>query len=185
MAEKAIILIGVKETLTALKEFDKDAVKGFNKVISSELRGARDEARNKVDKIGSSQTDTPMRGWRKVEPTNPSATSRGGKGWPAWDTGAIKTGIVSTRAAGKVRADYTTSAGALLNKSAAGAIFEVGGRLGGSGRFIENLNWFGKASRLIWWAVDKNKTEIENKIESAFNDAKATLQKHLDTNKKG
>ena len=78
MAQEAIILVGVKETLTALKEFDKDAVKGFNKVISSELKGARDEARNKVDKIGSSQTDTPMRGWRKVEPTNPSKTSRGG-----------------------------------------------------------------------------------------------------------
>lgn len=185
MAEKAIILVGVKETLTALKEFDKDAVKGFNKIITSELRGARDEARNKVDKIQNKTTETPMRGWRTVEPTNPSKTSRGGKGWPAWDTGAIKTGIVSTRASGKVRSDYTTSAGALLNKSAAGAIFEIGGRLGGSGRFVENLNWFGKASRLIWWAVDKNKAEIETKIESAFNDAKATLQKHLDTNKKG
>ena len=183
MAEEAIVLTGVRETLAALKKFDENAVKGFNKVVSSELRGARDEARNKVDKIGSSQTDTPMRGWRKVEPTNPSKTSRGGKGWPAWDTGAIKTGIVSTRAQGKVRADYTTNAGALLNKSAAGAIFEVGGRLGGSGRFIENLNWFGKASRLIWWAVDKNKTEIEKKISDALEDAKKTLQKHLDTEK--
>jgi hypothetical protein len=185
MAEKAFVLTGVKETLAALKKFDEDAVKGFNKVISAELRGARDEARNKVDKIGSSQSDTPMRGWRKVEPTNPSKTSRGGKGWPAWDTGAIKTGIVSTRAQGKVRADYTTSAGALLNKSAAGVIFEVGGRLGGSSRFIENLNWFGKASRLIWSVVDKNKSEIEKKISNALDDAKKTLQQHLDTSGKG
>ena len=183
MAEKAIILIGVKETLTALKKFDEEAVKGFNKVLSAELRGARDEARNKVDTIGSSQTDTPMRGWRKVEPTNPRASSRGGKGWPAWDSGAIKTGIVSTRAQGKVRADYTTSAGALLNKSAAGAIFEVGGRLGGSGQFRQNLNWFGKASRLIWWSVDKNKAEINRKIEDAYEDAKKILQRHLDTEK--
>ena len=183
MAEEAIVLTGIKETLAALKQFDENAVKGFNKVISTELRDARDQARNKVDKIGSSQTDTPMRGWRKVASTNPSATSRGGKGWPAWDTGAIKTGIVSTRAQGKVRADYTTNAGALLNKSAAGAIFEVGGRLGGSGRFIENLNWFGKASRLIWWAVDKNKAQIEKKISDALEDAKKTLQKHLDTEK--
>ena len=185
MADNAIVLVGVKETLAALKKFDEDAVKGFNKVVTSELKIARDQARNKVDKIGSSQSDTPMRGWRKVEPKNPSKTSRGGKGWPAWDTGAIKTGIVSTRAQGKVRADYTTSAGALLNKSAAGAIFEVGGRLGGSGRFIENLNWFGKASRLIWWSVDKNKAEIEKKISDALDDAKKSLQRHLDTKKKG
>jgi hypothetical protein len=183
MAEKAFVLIGVKDTLAALKKFDEDAVKGFNKVLSAELRGARDEARNKVDTIGSSQTDTPMRGWRKVEPTNPSATSRGGKGWPAWDTGAIKTGIVSTRAQGKVRADYTTSAGALLNKSAAGAIFEVGGRSGGSGQFRQNLNWFGKASRLIWWSVDKNKAEINRKVQDAYEDARKTLQRHLDTEK--
>ena len=185
MAEKAFVLIGVKDTLAALKEFDQDAVKGFNKVVTSELKIARDQARNKVDKIQSRNSDTPMSGWRKVEPKNPSKTSRGGKGWPAWDTGAIKTGIVSTRAEGKVRADYTTSAGALLNKSAAGAIFEVGGRLGGSGNFIENLNWFGKASRLIWWAVDKNKAEIEKKISDALDDAKRTLQQHLNTNKKG
>lgn len=185
MAEEVVVLRGVKETLAALKKFDEDAVKGFNKVISAELRQARNEARNKVDKIGSSQTDTPMRGWRKVEPTNPSATSRGGKGWPAWDTGAIKTGIVSTRAKGKVRADYTTSAGALINKSAAGVIFEVGGRLGGSGQFIQNLNWFSKASRLIWSVVDKSKAEIEKKIADALEDAEKTLQRHLNTNKKG
>jgi Tfp pilus assembly protein FimT len=185
MAEKAFVLIGVKDTLAALKKFDEDAVKGFNKVLSAELRGARDEARNKVDTIGSSQTDTPMRGWRKVEPTNPRASSRGGKGWPAWNSSAIKTGIVSTRAQGKVRADYTTSAGALINKSAAGVIFEVGGRLGGSGQFIQNLNWFSKASRLIWSVVDKSKAEIEKKIADALEDAERTLQQHLNTNKKG
>jgi hypothetical protein len=185
MADNAIVLIGVKETLAALKKFDEDAVKGFNKVVSSEIRGARDQAKNRVDKIGSSQTDTPMRGWRKVEPTKPRANSRGGKGWPAWDTGAIKTGIVSTRAQGKVRADYTTSAAALLNKSAAGAIFEVGGRRNSGGQFIQNLNWFGKASRLIWSVVDDSKAEINKKINDAYEDAKANLQRHLDTNKKG
>ena len=185
MAEEAIVLTGIKETLAALKQFDENAVKGFNKVVTSELKIARDQARNKVDKIQNKTTETPMRGWRTVEPTNPSKTSRGGKGWPAWDTGAIKTGIVSTRAQGKVRADYTTSAGALLNKSAAGVIFEVGGRLGGSGQFIQNLNWFSKASRLIWSVVDKSKAEIEKKIADALEDAERTLQQHLNTNKKG
>lgn len=185
MADNAIVLIGVKETLAALKKFDEDAVKGFNKVVSTEIRGARDEAKNRVDKIGSSQTDTPMRGWRKVEPKNPRANSRGGKGWPAWDASAIKTGIVSTRAQGKVQADYTTNAAALLNKSAAGAIFEVGGRRNSGGQFTQNLNWFGKASRLIWSVVDNSKAEINKKIDDAYEDAKKILQRHLDTDKKG
>jgi hypothetical protein len=185
MAEKAFILVGVKETLAALKKFDEDAVKGFNKVISAELRGARDQARSKVDKITSQNSDTPMQGWRTVEAKNPRKTTRGGRGWPAWNAGEIKTGIVSTRAQGKVRADYTTSAGTLLNKSAAGAIFEVAGRRKAGGQFTENLNWFGKASRLIWSVVDKQGPEIEKKIYDALKDAEDTLQRHLNTNKKG
>jgi hypothetical protein len=52
-----------------------------------------------------------------------------------------------------------------------------------SGRFIENLNWFGKASRLIWSVVDNTKAEIQKKIDDAYEDAKKTLQKHLDTEK--
>ena len=36
MAEEVIVLSGIKETLDALKEFDKDAVKRFNKVINNE-----------------------------------------------------------------------------------------------------------------------------------------------------
>jgi hypothetical protein len=54
--------------------------------------------------------------------------TRGGAGWPAWDQSIIKAGISSTKAEGKVRRDYTTSAGALINRSAAGVIYELAGR---------------------------------------------------------
>ena len=186
MADEVVILTGIKETLDALKAFDKDAVRRFNKVINEELSGAESDARRSVDLIKNPKTDTPMSGWRKTDALNPTKT-RGGKGWPGWDSSVVKAGIKKTKAQGKPRQfqGYTTSAGALLNESAAGAIFEVAGRKGnGTGTgvsFINTLNErFGKASRTIWRTVDKDRVRIEANVAKALEQAKSELQKHLE-----
>jgi hypothetical protein len=179
MADDVIVLTGIKETIDALKQFDKDAVKRFNKVINTELAGAQKDARNIISE------DPPMSGWRKADAAK--GRVRGGKGWPGWNAGEIKSKITKTKAQGKVRGDYTTSAGALLNKSAAGAIFEVAGKKtkagfgGGSGQqFLRTLgNRFGKASRVVWRVVDKDRARIEENVNRALEQAKADLQKHL------
>lgn len=182
MADEVIVLSGIKETTDALKEFDKDAVKRFNKVINNELRGAERDAKGLIDQ------EPPMRGWRKEDAAK--GRTRGGAGWPGWNAGEIKSKITKTKAQGKVRGDYTTSAGALLNKSAAGAIFEVAGRKASgtkkmfaqtsSGQFLRTLeNRFKKASRVVWRVVDKDKAKIEANVEKALNEAKAELQKYL------
>jgi hypothetical protein len=181
MADEVIVLKGIKETLDALKEFDKDAVKRFNKVINTELAGAQKDARNII-------SEPPMSGWRKYDAINPRKTTRGGKGWPGWDAGEIKSKITKTKVQGKVRGDYTTSAGSLLNKSAAGSIFEVAGRKtkagfggGSSQQFLRTLgNRFGKASRVVWRVVDKDRARIEENVNRALEQAKADLQKHLE-----
>lgn len=180
MADEVVVLTGIKETVDALKNFDKDAVKRFNKVINDALRNAEGDAHNIVQGI-----EQPMRGWRKYDAARPK--TRGGAGWPAWNQGVIIAGIRKSKAEGKVRLNYTTSAGALINKSAAGAIFEVAGRktIGtgrtSSGQFLRNLsNRFGKASRLIWRVVDKEKPKIEKDVSRALEEAKQTLQRHLD-----
>jgi hypothetical protein len=183
MAEEVIVLTGIKETLDALKQFDKTAVRKFNKVINSELSAAEANARRSVDLVKNDNTDTPMSGWRTIDAINPTK-SRGGAGWPGWDRTAIKAGIKKTKAQGKVRGDYTTSAGALLNQSAAGAIFEVAGRktngVGTGVSFINTLNRrFGMASRTIWRTVDKDKPRIEANVAKALEEAKAQLQNHL------
>jgi hypothetical protein len=179
MADDVIVLSGIKETLDSLKAFDKDAVKRFNKVINDELAGAEKDARNLV------QEDPPMSGWSKLDATN--GRTRGGAGWPGWNAGEIKSKITKTKVQGKVRGDYTTSAGALLNKSAAGSIFEVAGRKTkgtiartSSAQFLRTLgNRFGKASRLVWRVVDKDKDKIERNVAHALEEAKAELQKNL------
>jgi hypothetical protein len=180
MAEEVIVLTGLKETLDALKNFDKDAVKRFNKVINNELAGAERDARNIIGE------EPPMSGWRKADAAR--GKTRGGAGWPGWNAGEIRSKITKTKAQGKVRSgSYTTSAGALLNKSAAGSIFEVAGRKTNatagrttSAQFLRNLgNRFGKASRVVWRVVDKDRSRIEANVARALDDAKAELQKHL------
>lgn len=179
MAEEVIVLTGIKETLDALKDFDKDAVKRFNKVINDELKGAERDARNLINE------EPPMSGWNKFDAAR--GKTRGGAGWPGWNAGEIKSKITKTKAQGKVRGDYTTSAGALLNKSAAGSIFEVAGRKtkagfgsGSSAQFLRTLgNRFGKASRVVWRVVDKDRARIEANVSKALDEAKVELQKHL------
>ena len=183
MANEVIVLTGIKETIDALKEFDKDAVKRFNKVINTELAGAERDARNIISQ------EPPMSGWRKADAAE--GRTRGGAGWPGWNTGEIKSKITKTKSQGKVRGDYTTSAGALLNKSAAGSIFEVAGRVASgtkrmtaqssSGQFLRTIgNRFGKASRVVWRVVDKDRARIEENVNRALEQAKADLQKHLE-----
>lgn len=178
-AETDIILDGIEETLTALKGFDKTAVKNFNAVINSVLGDAERAARGFV------KPDPPMRGWKTTEPLRPKKTTRGGAGWPPYNQGVIQQGIRKTRAQGKVRKDYTTSAGALINESAAGAIIEVAGRKsGGTGsgiQFITNLtDEIKNPSRLIWRAVDERKRSAQVKTLAALDEAKAILQRNLD-----
>ena len=182
MADEVIVLTGIKETQDALKQFDKAAARKFNKVINDELSRAEKSADNLVVQFTNPAYGTPMRGWRKTSATNPR--TRGGAGWPAWDVGTIQAGITKSRAQGKVRGDYTTSAGALVNKDPAGAIFEVAGRRGNASRnqFIRYLsNSFGKASRLIWAVVDKDKEAIQKRVAEALDEAKKTLQNNLNS----
>jgi len=182
MAEKVIVLTGIKETMTALEAFDKDAKKAFEKVINEELGRAKDKARALMpDK-------PPMSKWLTTPPVNPRATTRGGAGWPAWDYQAIRKGIGVTKAQGKVRRDYTTSAGSIKNAYSSGAIFETAGRLNkahsSSGeQFIENVNRFGLASRGIWAVVDREGDGIRRNVSKALDVAKARLQRALDESK--
>jgi hypothetical protein len=178
MANEVVVISGIKEPTAALKKFDKDAARRLNKVINDELRLAENNAKDQIpDK-------PPMSGWRTTAAKNPRKTTRGGEGWPAWDPQAIRRGIIKTRSEGRVRSDYTTSAGALFNKTASGVIFEISGRRTsgqGTGRqLIDNMNnRFRKASRGIYAVIDRDRPRIYANIRSAMDDAKKTLQTNL------
>lgn len=173
MSKDVIVLTGIKETLKALEDFDKDAVKAFNKLVNSELGNAKKDAQGFV------KSEPPLSGWNTQPARNPR--SRNGAGWPSWDQSVIKAGISVSRAERKVRRDYTTNAGALKNRSAAGVIYELAGRENKEGRFIKNLEGkVGNASRLIWQAVDKNRPRIEKNVAAALDNLKSILQRNLE-----
>ena len=184
MASKEFVIIGLDKTLKDLKKFDKSAVNEFNKVIRENFREAKEDAIAQVP-------FSPLSNWVDI----PNATNQA-KGrytsksrMPVWNPSEVREGIKTTRTEGKVRADYTTSAGALKNTTGAGRVFEVAGRKskGKSGRgstFIPNIEAkFGKASRVVWKAVDQIRPKFERDIKVALEKAKATLQRDLDTNK--
>lgn len=172
MSENVIVLTGIKETVEALQKFDKDAVKQFNKLVNSELNAAKKEAQGFV------KSEPPLSGWNTQPARNPR--TRGGAGWPAWDQSVIKAGISVSKAERRVRRDYTTNAGALKNRSAAGVIYELAGRENKQGNFIKNIEGkVGSASRLVWRAVDKNRPKIERNVAKALDDLKAKLQQNL------
>jgi hypothetical protein len=182
MASDVVVINGIKETTAALKKFDKDAARRLNKVINDELRRAEGDAKESIpDK-------PPMSGWRSTAAKNPQKSVRGGQGWPAWDPQAIRQGIVKTRSEGRVRSDYTTSAGALFNKTASGVIFEVAGRKSpgeGTGRqLIGVLNQrFRKASRGIWAVIDRDTPRIYANIRNAMDEAEKTLKLNFNKEK--
>lgn len=187
MAETSdgVVIEGLEKTIKALKEFDKSALSRFNKVINDELASAERDARRIIDFVGNDVSSAPMRGWvTTFGPVRPKTTTRGGAGFPPWVPGNIKQGIQKSRAQGRVRKDYTTSAGALVNKSPAGAIFEVAGRRSsGNGprgqSFIRQLQRWGKASRLVWRVVDRDRDKIVQAVRKAQEEANALLQKRL------
>jgi hypothetical protein len=183
MADEAVVISGIAETTAALKKFDKDAARRLTKVINDELRRAETNAKQEIP------TKPPMSGWRSTAAANPQKGVRGGQGWPAWDPGAIRQGIVKTRAQGRVRSDYTTSAGALLNKTASGVIFEIAGRRPGTGQgtgrqLINVMNErFRKASRGIYAVIDRDRPRIILNVRAAMKDAQKTLQDNLNKQK--
>lgn len=185
-ATDSIVIYGLDKTIKALREYDKGALRRFNKVINDQLAGVERDSRKIINFVANDVSKAPMRGWTTTYgPVRPGTTARGGAGWPPWIPDQIKSGIRKSRAQGRVRKDYTTSAGKIINSSAAGSIFEVAGRRS-SGRgkrgqqFIRNLNQWGRASRLIWRIVDRDRDKIIQAVKNAQREANEMLQKRLD-----
>lgn len=202
MTKQTVILTGLNETISAVDKFDKGAVLKFEAVIESELGRAAAKASRFIPA-------SPMTGWHKgtgvaLEGEMGSKSQmrsrlrvaqtfsapgkkriRGGAGWPEWDQAKAIRGIKVSRKPGRARGDYTTSAGALIQEDAAGAIFEIAGRktVGDGARgiaFVNNLSRFGRASRGIWRAVDEDRKSIELTVFGALEELKRTLQRHLE-----
>lgn len=186
MVNEKVILVGLRETTAGLKEFDKSALRKFNKVINKELRIMKQEAikiATEASTHGEYQ-NAPLSGWQTTQKVNQPLRKGQKRPFPIWDTAEVLSNISTSKREGKVRKDYTTSAGALINASAAGRIFELAGSGKGSRNpgarsesFKKNLtNRFGKTGRLVFRALDNNSREYLKNISEALEQAKRDLQ---------
>lgn len=182
-----VIITGLRETLDALKKVDKDAAKRLTKTINKELQSAKQEAQTLAMQVSAG--GAPLSNW-KTTPHAPRPRNKNeARPFPVWDVGEVVSNISVSRAKGRTRGDYTTSAGAVINASAAGRVYELAGR-GTRNRnankrsqaFKQNLNAkFGEASRLVYRVVDRNRERIERNIFEAIEQAKKDLQKALES----
>jgi len=183
-----IEVVGLGDTLKAMKVFSPNALKEYQKESK--------EAAAIVVKVARAiiPDEPPMRNWRKIPPrksrgtprphSDPRANPRGGAGWPIWDTNEIRRGI---RIATTKKRERGESWGSLLrveNRSASGAIFEVAGRrsrgASPSGvQFIRNLTRFSNASRAIWRAYDQNQDTVTESVQQAIDKAIAQFQRDV------
>lgn len=189
MAKDLVVLVGLRETISDLKKFDKEAVNKFTKVINTELRGMKKEA---IEIASNASThgdyqNAPLSNWQTTRRIGAQKKNQK-RPFPIWDAGEVISGISTSKAQGKVRKDYTTSAGALINASAAGRIFELAGAgkrnrssSKSSPAFKRNLtNRFGATGRLVFRVLDRNAVQVQRKIAQALEQAKADLQKALE-----
>lgn len=174
-------VMGLAGTQRALKNMAPDLAK----VMDNELKQAVAPVIAGAKRLIPS--DSPMSGWRTTAAKN--GTSRGGAGWPAWDSSKAKAGIVWRK--GKPKGSNGPRIGrvaySLQSKDAAAAIFETAGRRstgkqGGSHnpnagkRFIDTLNQRnGTASRALWESWDRNRTNTNRSIVAAINKAETDL----------
>jgi hypothetical protein len=122
-------------------------------------------------------------------------TTSNGRVIGPYNSGKVKRGIkVSQRntaqrgSSGKK--EETIRLLALVSTSAAGAIFDMAGRAGGSGRgsegaergqqMIRKLNEFGNASRTLWPAADKRLGDVQDAVRDAIAEMEETLNKELE-----
>lgn len=175
------------QVLKAIKAVAPDLDKSLKaklKEIGNEVVGA---AKQRVP------SESPLSNWEYVPKGDPGwadkfkATERNLRvragGFPAYNAGRIKKGIRTQ--VGKPKGARYGGILYVKNQDPAGSIFEVAGRRNepsnASGRwFIEKLNQWDSASRVIWDAYDDlGRTRIQQRVLDAVRDAEAELQRRL------
>jgi hypothetical protein len=104
---------GVKQTRKALRQFTPD----LNKELNAELKKALAPIARKAR--GFAPSNSPMSNWGR---------SAENSSFPAYNFGAVKSGIGFSTKPGKATRSGFTSNAKIFNKSFAGAIYEVAGR---------------------------------------------------------
>jgi len=171
-------IVGLDETVRALRQFDPAALKEMNKTIYAALKIAQVDARQLAPAV------TPLSGWAK--PAKSGKWSR-----LTFVAKPVKMGIKTKIDRARKRGTWTSKAYLLINSNPAGAIYETAGRKNPQGknaqgaRFIQaitaqsGVTVRGKQGRIAYKAVEDNREEIVAKSNAAIAKAEAVVNAKL------
>jgi len=171
-------IVGLDETVRALRQFDPDALKEMNKTIYAALKIAQVDARQLAPSV------TPLSGWAKPV--------KAGK-WDRLTFAAkpVKIGIRTKIDRARKRGTWTSKAYLLINANPAGAIYETAGRKNPQGKNAQGARFInaiesqsgitvrGKQGRIAYKAVEENREEIVAKSNAAIEKAEAAVNRKL------
>jgi|NOAtaT_6_FD_contig_101_1421883_length_6984_multi_6_in_0_out_0_3 hypothetical protein len=156
---------GIVEAQKALKKFAPDLYKEMNKEIRAAMRVVVDDARSKVP----NQIDG-LSGWQDQGKEVVSRTAGKVRGFPKYNPDIIRKGL--TYSLGRSRRNYSgfVNTYRLLNRSAAGAIYETAGRKNPQGRTpIASVNQQGFEYLQGYEGTYKYKDKIRKRATRNYN----------------
>lgn len=171
-------IVGLDETVRALRKFDPDALKEMNKTIYQAMKIAQVDARQLAPEV------SPLSGWAR-----PVKEGR----WAdrTFTPRAVKMGLKTKIDRARRRGTWTSKAYLLINSDAAGSIYETAGRKNPKGNSKQGANFNkliarqsgiivrGKQGRIAYKAVEDNRTEIIAMSTAAIDKAQAAINRKL------
>lgn len=163
-ASVKVNIYGANATLKALRDLDPEAAKAITQALKKTAEPIRKRGQDLVPEI-------PLTNWYNYGWQN---------GRLDWWSAAVKRGIAVQVSPPRARGRIVSSLVAVINRNAAGAVFELAGKLNGGNRLDKGLQatGHGPASRLIWKAFDDLKTEstATKEIEAIMKDVERQAQ---------
>ena len=169
-------IVGLDETVRALRQFDPAALKEMNKTIYQAMKIAQIDARQ------LSPTVSPLSGWAR--PVKEGKWSR-----LTFEAKPIKMGLKTKIDRARKRGNWTSKAYLLINADPAGNIYEWAGRHNGKtaqgARFIKairdqsGVTVRGKQGRIVIKTVEDNLPFIENDLRNSITKATNKLNLRL------
>jgi len=184
-----VVVHGLDDTKRLMRLFAPDLLKEMNHEVRRTILGPIvSDAKNMVP------SSPPLSRWNQsvAQPGSRPSYSSHGKRWEygrlEWDSARVKTGIRVGVGVPRRRGDNFKGAYAILNRDAAGAVFELMGR----GKSRVNMigavrTQHGSSSRLIWRAWDKAraKNTVPRRVVDTIRTFEAKFQERLDQNARG
>ena len=173
-----VVIYGLNDVKKALKSVAPDLRKEMDNEIKDHLRPVQDRARSLVP-------DIPLSRWNDIPQVPGSKASRSpyGKRWEyerlQWNPSAVRRGISIRQGGRRRRGQAVSAAWRIMNRDAAGAVYELAGRGKSNESMTRSLQRSRPASRLIWEAWDERGGGIDRKIARTVDKYENLLQRRI------